>query len=57
MFYEVTISYPKNKKKRIISSNKLSEIYWADFENKQKLFSTKKNNLTAVRKKIVEIAI
>jgi hypothetical protein len=49
MFYEVTIFQPKNKKKKTISSKKLSENYWADFENKQKLFSTKKNNLPVVR--------
>ena len=49
MFYEVTIFHPKNKKKKIISSKKLSENYWADFENKQNLFSTKKNNIPVVR--------
>jgi hypothetical protein len=42
MFYEVTIFHPKNKKKKIISSKKLSENYWADFEKKQNSFSTKK---------------
>jgi hypothetical protein len=42
MFYEVTIINPKNRKKKIISSKELSNNYWADFENKQKLFSTKK---------------
>jgi hypothetical protein len=42
MFYEVTIIKPNNKKKKIISSKELSDNYWADFENKQKLFSTKK---------------
>ena len=55
MFYEVTIFHPKNKKKKIISSKKLSENYWADFENKQNLFSTKKNNLPVVRQNQVEI--
>jgi len=49
MFYEVTIIKPKNKKK-IISSKELSDNYWADFENKQKLFSTKKNNVADIRK-------
>ena len=57
MFYEVTIFDPKNKKKKIISSKKLSENYWADFENKQNLFSTKKNNLPVVRQNQVEIVI
>jgi len=42
MFYEVTIFRPKSKKKKIISSKKLSENYWADFEKKQNLFSKKK---------------
>ena len=42
MFYEVTIFHPKNKKKKIISSKKLSENYWADFEKKTKLFLYKK---------------
>ena len=42
MFYEVTIIKPNNNKKKIISSKELSDNYWADFENKQKLFSTKK---------------
>jgi len=51
MFYEVTIINPKNRKKKIISAKELSENYWADFEKKQKLFSTKKNNnLTDIRK-------
>ena len=44
MFFEVTIHYPKNKKKKIISSKELSKNYWADFEDKQKRFSTKKLN-------------
>ena len=50
MFYEVTIIKPNNKKKKIISSKKLSDNYWADFENKQKHFSTKKNNAADIRK-------
>ena len=50
MFYEVTIIKPKNKKKKIISSKELSDNYWADFENKQKLFSTKKNKVADIRK-------
>ncbi len=49
MFYEVTIFHPKNKKKKIISSKKLSENFWAEFEKKQNSFSTKKNNLPVVR--------
>ena len=40
----------KIKKKKIISSKELSDNYWADFENKQKLFSTKKNNVADIRK-------
>ena len=40
----------KIKKKKIISSKELSDNYWADFENKQKLFSTKKNNAADIRK-------
>ena len=43
MFYEVTITYPKNKKKKIISSDKLSRNYWTEFDEKQKRFPTKKN--------------
>ena len=50
MFYEVTIIKPKNKKRKIISSKEFSDNYWADFENKQKLFSTKKNNVADIRK-------
>ena len=49
MFYEVTIFRPNSKKKKIISSKKLSENYWAYFENKQNSFSTKKNILPIVR--------
>ena len=40
----------KIKKKKIISSKELSDNYWTDFENKQKLFSTKKNNVADIRK-------
>ena len=50
MFYEVTIIKPNSKKKKIISSKELSDNYWDDFENKQKLFSTKKNNVEDIRK-------
>ena len=49
MFYEVTIFYPKNKKKKIISSKQLSQNYWASFQEKQKIFSTKKNDETVAR--------
>ena len=51
MLYDVTIYYPKNKKKKIISSKELSQNYWADFEEKQKRFSTKKTikDLSVVR--------
>ena len=44
MFYEVTIIKPNNKKKKIISAKELSENYWADFENKQKLDNVDSNN-------------
>jgi hypothetical protein len=51
MFYEVTITNPKIRKKKIISSKELSDNYWSDFEKKQNLFS-KKNNLEDVKKKL-----
>lgn len=41
MFYEVSIFFPKNKKKKIISSKELSQKYWAEFEEKQKKFVKK----------------
>ena len=43
MFFEVRVFYPKSKKKKIISSKELSQNSWADFEEKQKRFATKKN--------------
>ena len=32
MFYEVRVLDPKNKVKKIISSQQLSRKYWAEFE-------------------------
>jgi hypothetical protein len=51
MFFEVKVHYPKNNKKKIISSKELSHNHWVDFEERQKRFSKKNfnNDLTVVR--------
>ena len=41
MFFEVKVYYPKNNKKKIISSKELSHNHWVDFEERKKRFSTK----------------
>ena len=52
MFFEVKVYYPKNNKKKIISSKELSHNHWGDFEERKKRFSTKNLNkdLAVVRR-------
>ena len=35
MFFEVKVYYPKNNKKKIISSKELSHNHWVDFEERK----------------------
>ena len=59
MFFEVKVHYPKNNKKKIISSKELSHNHWVNFEERKKRFSKKilNKDLAVVRKQQVVITI
>jgi len=43
MFYEVRLTFPKTKQRKIISSKELSRRHWAKFKESQKGFNADNN--------------